>query len=298
MLFKTNTELMTQARDGGYAVGAFNTNNLEITKAIFTAAKQEESPIILAISPSAAKYAGMENLVALARVATEETGVPVSVHLDHGTEWEHLVHAVRAGFSSIMYDGSKHPYEENVKLTTEAVKLGHAAGISVEGELGRLVGTEDQISVSEREASMTDPNQALDFVERTGIDALAVSIGNAHGWYKGKPQLDFKRLEAIQKKVGDKVLLVLHGASGIPDEDIRTAVSLGITKINIDTETRDAFKRGVAQFIQENPDVIDPRKILKPAMEEMTKIVDGKIKLFGSTGKAAEYIAEVTGGVV
>lgn len=298
MLFKTNTELMTQARDGGYAIGAFNTNNLEITKAIFTAAKQEESPIILAISPSAAKYAGMENLVALARVATEETGVPVSVHLDHGTEWEHLVHAVRAGFSSIMYDGSKHPYEENVKLTTEAVKLGHAAGISVEGELGRLVGTEDQISVSEREASMTDPNQALDFVERTGIDALAVSIGNAHGWYKGKPQLDFKRLEAIQKKVGDKVLLVLHGASGIPDEDIRTAVSLGITKINIDTETRDAFKRGVAQFIQENPDVIDPRKILKPAMEEMTKIVDGKIKLFGSTGKAAEYIAEVTGGVV
>lgn len=298
MLFKTNTELMTQARDGGYAIGAFNTNNLEITKAIFTAAKQEESPIILAISPSAAKYAGMENLVVMARVAAEETGVPVSVHLDHGTEWEHLVHAVRAGFSSIMYDGSKHPYEENVRLTAEAVKLGHAAGISVEGELGRLVGTEDQISVSEREASMTDPDQAMDFIERTGIDALAVSIGNAHGWYKGKPQLDFKRLEAIQKKVGDKVLLVLHGASGIPDEDIRTAASFGITKINIDTETRDAFKRGVAQFIQENPDVIDPRKILKPAIEEMVKIVDGKIKLFGSVGKASGHIAELAGGAV
>ncbi len=298
MLFKTNTELMTQARDGGYAIGAFNTNNLEITKAIFTAAKQEESPIILAISPSAAKYAGMENLVAMARVAAEETGVPVSVHLDHGTEWEHLVHAIQAGFSSIMYDGSKHPYEENVRLTAEAVKLGHAAGISVEGELGRLVGTEDQISVSEREASMTDPDQAMDFIERTGIDALAVSIGNAHGWYKGKPQLDFKRLGAIQKKVGDKVLLVLHGASGIPDEDIRTAASFGITKINIDTETRDAFKRGVAQFIQENPDVIDPRKILKPAIEEMVKIVDGKIKLFGSAGKAAGHIAELAGRAV
>lgn len=294
-MFKTNKELMTQARDGGYAVGAFNTNNLEITKSIFRAAKDEQSPIILAISPSAAKYAGMENLVAMARIAADETGVPVSVHLDHGLTFEDLVHAIRAGFSSIMFDGSKYPYEENVRLTAEAVKLGHAAGISVEGELGRLVGTEDNISVSEREASMTDPDQALDFIERTGIDALAVSIGNAHGWYKGKPLLDFKRLEAIKNKIGDKALLVLHGASGIPDEDIKTAISLGVTKINIDTENRDAFKRGIAQFIQENPDVIDPRKILKPAMEEMYKVTSGKIKLFGSSGKAADYIAEMTG---
>jgi len=296
-VFRTNTDLMKQARDGGYAVGAFNTNNLEITQAIFKAAKEEESPIILAVSPSAMKYAGAENLVAMARIATEETGVPVAVHLDHGTDFEHLVIALKAGFSSIMYDGSKHPYEENVRLTQEAVKLGHAAGISVEGELGRLVGIEDEISVSEREASMTDPEQALDFIERTGIDALAVSIGNAHGWYKGKPQLDFKRLEAIRDKVGDKVLLVLHGASGIPDEDIRTAISLGVTKINIDTETRDAFKRGVQQFMQENPDVIDPRKILKPAIEEMRKIVGGKIRLFGSSSKASESIAYVTGRV-
>lgn len=296
-MFRTNTELMEEARKGGYAVGAFNTNNLEITKAIFRAAKEEDSPIILAVSPSAAKYAGMENLVAMARIAMEETGVPVSVHLDHGTDFEHIVHSVRAGFSSIMFDGSKHPYEENVRLTQEAVKLGHAAGISVEGELGRLVGVEDNISVSEREASMTDPDQALDFVERTGIDALAVSIGNAHGWYKGKPQLDFKRLEAIAKKVGDKALLVLHGASGIPDEDIRRAVSLGVTKINIDTETRDAFKRGVAQFMQENPDVIDPRKIMKPAMEEMYKIVSEKIRLFGSSKKASEANFNVTGRV-
>jgi len=296
-MFRTNNELMMKARDGGYAVGAFNTNNLEITKAIFRAASEEQSPIILAVSPSAAKYAGRENLVAMARIAAEETGVPVSVHLDHGTEFEHLVHAVRAGFSSIMFDGSKHPYEENVRLAQEAVKLGHAAGISVEGELGRLVGTEDAISVSEREASMTNPDQALDYVERTGIDALAVSIGNAHGWYKGKPQLDFKRLEAIRNKIGDKALLVLHGASGIPDEDIRTAGSLGVTKINIDTEIRDAFKRGITQFIQENPDVIDPRKLLKPAMDEMVKIVGGKIKLFGSAGKATETMAYMAGGV-
>lgn len=290
-MFRTNTELMMKARDGGYAVGAFNTNNLEITKAIFRSAVEEQSPIIMAISPSAAKYAGMENLVAMAKVHAVETGVPVSVHLDHGTDFEHLVHSIRAGFSSIMFDGSKHPYEENVRLTQEAVRLGHAAGISVEGELGRLVGTEDAISVSEREASMTDPDQALDFVERTGIDALAVSIGNAHGWYKGKPQLDFKRLEAIRNKVGDKVLLVLHGASGIPDEDIRTAISLGVTKINIDTEIRDAFKRGVSEFIQANPEVIDPRKILKPGMDEMVKIVSGKIRLFGSAGQATETIA-------
>ncbi|HEY3375133.1 MAG TPA: class II fructose-1,6-bisphosphate aldolase [Candidatus Aquicultor sp.] len=296
-MFKTNTELMMKAREGGYAVGAFNTNNLEITKAIFKAAKEEQSPIILAISPSAAKYAGMENLLALARVAEEETGVPVSVHLDHGTEWEHVVHSIQAGFSSIMFDGSKYPFEENIALTKKAVELGHAVGVSVEGELGRLVGTEDHISVSEREASMTNPNEALEFIERTGVDALAVSIGNAHGWYKGKPQLDFKRLEEIHNKVGNKALLVLHGASGIPDEDIRTAVSLGITKINIDTEIRDAFKRGIAQFIQENPDVIDPRKLLKPAMEEMYKIVSGKIKLFGSSHKATQEIAYMAGRV-
>lgn len=287
-MFRTNVELMMKAREGGYAIGAFNSNNLEITKSIFKAAKEEQSPIILAVSPSAAKYAGIENLVAMARIHSEETGVPVSVHLDHGTEFEHCVQSIRAGFSSIMFDGSKYPLEENIALTKKAVELGHAVGVSVEGELGRLVGTEDDISVSEREASMTNPDQALEFVERTGVDALAVSIGNAHGWYKGKPALDFKRLEAIANKVGDRVLIVLHGASGIPDEDIRTAVSLGITKINIDTETRDAFKRGVAQFMQENPDVIDPRKIMKPAMDEMYKIVSGKIKLFGSSGKMAE----------
>ncbi|HZD59343.1 MAG TPA: class II fructose-bisphosphate aldolase, partial [Anaerolineae bacterium] len=229
-MFRTNAELMKQARDGGYAVGAFNTNNLEITQAIFRAAREEESPIILAISPSAVKYAGARNLVAMARIAAEETGVPVSVHLDHGTEFEHLVAAIKAGFTSIMYDGSKYPYEENVRLTKEAVKLGRAAGVTVEGELGRLVGTEEEITVSEREASMTDPDQALDYVERTGIDALAVSIGNAHGWYKGKPRLDFKRVEAIRNNIGDKALLVLHGASGIPDEDIKMAVSLGMTK--------------------------------------------------------------------
>jgi len=296
-VFKTNNDLMFQARKGGYAVGAFNTNNLEITQAIFKAASEEKSPIILAVSPSAMKYAGARNIVAMARIAMEETGVPVSVHLDHGTEYEHLVIAVQAGFSSIMFDGSKHPYEENVRLTKEAVKLGHAAGLSVEGELGRLVGTEDHISVSEREASMTEPGQALDYVEQTGIDALAVSIGNAHGWYKGKPQLDFKRLEMIRDKVGDKALLVLHGASGIPDEDIRTAISLGITKINIDTETRDAFKRGVEGFMKENPDVIDPRKFLKPAIDEMFKIVSGKIRLFGSSNAASASIAEITGGV-
>jgi fructose-bisphosphate aldolase class II len=290
-VFRTNTELMSQARKGGYAVGAFNSNNLEITKAIFNAAKEEQSPIIFAISPSAAKYAGMENLVAMARIHTEETGVPVSVHLDHGTEMEHVMHAIQTGFSSVMYDGSKLPYEENVRMTKLVADMAHSIGVSVEGELGRLVGVEDHISVSEREASMTDPDQALDYVERTGIDALAVSIGNAHGWYKGKPQLDFKRLEDIKNRVGNKALLVLHGASGIPDEDIRTAVSLGVTKINIDTEIRDAFKRGIAQFMRENPDVFDPRKLLKPAMDEMFKIVSGKIRIFGSSEKATDDIS-------
>ena len=154
----------------------------------------------------------------------------------------------------------------------------------MEGELGRLVGTEDLVSVSEREASMTDPDQAAEFVERTGIDALAVSIGNAHGWYKGEPELDFVRLRRIREKVS--VPLVLHGASGIPDEMIREACSIGVDKINIDTEVRDAFRRGVADFLQRNPEIIDPRKILTPAREAMREVVARKMRLFGCAGKA------------
>ncbi|MBK5092918.1 MAG: class II fructose-1,6-bisphosphate aldolase [Actinobacteria bacterium] len=283
MAFVTNTELLAKAEKEGYAAGAFNTNNLEITLSIVEAAVAERSPVIIAVSPGAMEYAGVAYLAAIAKVASESVDIPVSLHLDHGTSMEHVEACIEHGFSSVMIDGSKLPYEENVSLTRQVVELGRKKGVSVEGELGRLVGVEDSVSVSEREASMTDPTQAAEFVERTGVDALAVAIGNVHGWYKGRPDLDFDRLREIKSKVG--TFLVLHGASGIPDDMIREACSIGVDKINIDTEVRDAFRQAVARFVSENPDVIDPRKILMPARDAMREVVARKMRLFGSAGK-------------
>ena len=284
MSFITNAELLGRAKAKGYAVGAFNTNNLEITLSIVEAAEVERSPLILAVSPGAMAYAGVAYLAAIARVASEEADVPISLHLDHGTSLEEVGTCLEHGFSSVMIDGSKLPFEENVELTRKVVEMARAAGVSIEAELGRLVGTEDEISVSEREASMTDPDQAAEFVEKTGIDALAVSIGNAHGWYKGEPKLDFERLRLIRAKVD--IPLVLHGASGIPDDMIREACSIGVDKINIDTEVRDAFRQAVARFVSYNPQEIDPRKILAPARDAMREVVARKMRLFGSAGRA------------
>jgi len=285
--FKTTKELEEYARAEKFGLGAFNTNNLEITKSIVAALKEENSPAIIAVSPSAMKYAGAEYISSMVKVAAETEGIEVALHLDHGTTIEDCQTAIDNGFSSVMFDGSKHPLEENIELTKKVVDIAGPLGVSVEGELGRIFGTEDQIVVNEREASFTDPKEAVELVEKTGIDSLAVSIGNAHGFYKGKPELDFDRLAEIADATKDTdVLLVLHGASGIPDEDIRTAIDIGVSKINIDTEIRNAFKQGVTKFVEENPDVIDPRKILKPASDNMTAIVKRKIKLFGSNEKA------------
>jgi fructose-bisphosphate aldolase class II len=284
MAFVSLTELLSQARSEGYAVGAFNTNNLEITLSIVQAAVEERSPLILAVSPGAMRYAGAAYLAAIARVASEEAPIPMALHLDHGTGLEEVETALNLGFSSVMIDGSRLPFEENVALTRKVVEMARQLGVSVEGELGRLAGAEDEIASDEREAFMTDPDQAVEFVERTGVDALAISIGNAHGWYKGEPHLDFERLRLIREKV--PVPLVLHGASGIPDEMIREACRIGVDKINIDTEIRDAFRKAVESFLRENPEEIDPRKILGPAREAMKQVVARKMRLFGCSGKA------------
>jgi len=284
MAFVTNAELLSRAKQGGYAVGAFNTNNLEITLSIVEAAAAERSPVIFGVSPGAMRYAGVAYLAAIARTASESVDIPISLHLDHGLTMEDVQAALDNGFSSVMIDGSSLTFEENVHLTREVADLAHSRGVSVEAELGRLVGVEDNISASEREASMTDPDRAAEFVENTDTDALAVAIGNAHGWYRGKPQLDFDRLREIRSKVA--IPLVLHGASGIPDDMIREATSIGVDKINIDTEIRDAFRQAVAKFVNENPDVIDPRKILAPARAAMREVVAKKIRLFGGSGKA------------
>lgn len=306
MSLLTNKEVLETARAGGYAVGAFNINNMEILQAIIEAAKEEKSPVIIAATPGAIKYAGLDYIVTMVKTASELTPVPMALHLDHGTDVDTAAKCIGAGFTSVMIDGSPLNFEENVTLTKKVVEIARSKGVSVEAELGRLAGVEE-VTVEEREAILTDPNTAKEFVDRTGVDALAVAIGTSHGAYKfkGEPKLDFERLKEIREKVD--VLLVLHGASGvpkevvekarkygaelpgakgIPDESIRRAVSLGIAKINIDTDIRLALMASVREALATQPKELDPRKILGPAREAIKKVVRAKMKLFGSAGKA------------
>jgi fructose-bisphosphate aldolase class II len=279
---------------------------LESFLAVVEAAAEEKSPVIVAVTPGAIKYAGLNYLAKLVRSAAESSPVPISLHLDHGEDLETVSKCLEVGFTSVMIDGSHLKFEENVALTKRAVDLVHPKGVSVEGELGRLAGVEEK-TVEEREAVLTDPEDAEKFVRLTGVDALAVSIGTSHGAYKfkGEPQLDFERLKLIRERVD--VPLVLHGASsvpawiiekaakygaqlagakGIPEEHIKKAISLGITKINIDTDLRLAFTATVREVLTTSPKEFDPRKILGPAKEAMKEVVKGKIHLFGSAGKA------------
>ncbi|MDD2421714.1 MAG: ketose-bisphosphate aldolase, partial [Heliobacteriaceae bacterium] len=227
---------------------------------------------------------GLEYIVALTRVAAEKATIPVALHLDHGTSFEQCVQCIWSGFTSVMLDGSKHSLAENIALTNRVLAVARAVGVSVEAELGKISGTEDDIFVHEREAFFTDPAEAKEFVAATGVDALAVAIGTAHGQYKGRPELDFDRLAAIRELVG--IPIVLHGSSGVPDEDIRRAVEIGVRKVNIDTNLREAFVAGVKEVLAQNPQEIDPRKVLGPAKQKMSAVIREKIRLFGSAGKA------------
>lgn len=284
MSLVTVKELLQKAEKGKYAVGAFNCNNMEIVKAIVKAAEAENAPVIIQASQGAIKYAGLDYIVALVKVAAAKTSVPVALHLDHGTSFEQVVQCIRSGFTSVMVDGSQLPLEENIALTKKVVEIASAVGVSTEAELGKIGGTEDDISVKDKDALMTDPQEAKVFVESTGVDALAVAIGTAHGQYKFDPELDFERLAKIRSLVS--IPIVLHGSSGVPDKDIEKAISLGVRKVNIDTNIREAFVKGIHTVIEKHPKEIDPRKILGPAMEEMTAIIREKIRLFGSSGKA------------
>ncbi|AQS60402.1 class II fructose-1,6-bisphosphate aldolase [Desulforamulus ferrireducens] len=277
-------ELLQQAEAGKYAVGAFNVNNMEIVQAILAAAEAEKAPVIMQASQGAIKYAGIEYIYALASLAASQATVPVALHLDHGTSFEQCMKCIRVGFTSVMIDGSKYPLEENIALTNKVLAVARATGVSVEAELGKIGGTEDDIHVDERDAFFTDPEEARYFVEKTGVDALAVSIGTAHGQYKGIPKLDFPRLEKIVSLV--KTPIVLHGSSGVPDEAIQEAIRLGVRKVNIDTNIREAFTNACRQVLADNPKEIDPRKVLGPAREAATEVIRQKIRVFGSSGKA------------
>lgn len=276
--------LMKKATKEGYAVGAFNCNNMEIVQAIIAAAEAEKSPVIMQASQGAIKYAGIEYITAMAKVAAENASVPVALHLDHGTSFGQIMQCIRYGFSSVMIDGSKLPLDENIALTKKVLEAAKPLGISVEAELGKIGGTEDDITVSDKEAMYTDPNEAKRFVDETGVDALAIAIGTAHGQYKGVPKLDFPRLEKIVSMV--KTPIVLHGSSGVPDDQITKAISLGVSKVNIDTNIREAFVLAARQVLNANENEIDPRKMLGPARDAAIAIIREKIRLFGGSGKA------------
>lgn len=304
----TLKQILTKARRGHYAVGAFNVNNLEMIQAVMLAAEAEESPAIMSTSEGAIHYAGMEELGSLAHLAAKRSKRAITFHLDHGKNVDLIRTAIRSGlYGSVMFDGSSLPYEENVAVTAELVALARKAGVSVEAELGAIAGIEDFVTVEDRDAHLTDPKQAVDFVKRTGCDALAIAVGTKHGAYKfaGDSVLDYARIKKIASVV--KIPLVLHGASGVPenvkkvcvqygcdiedakgvsDASIRKAVSLGINKVNIDTDLRIAFDAGVRKFLHDNPKVIDPREILKPAVELIAKVVSQKMRLLGSSGKS------------
>ncbi len=280
----TGKEILEHAQKNKYAVGAFNVNNMEIVQAIIEAAEETRSPVILQASQGALKYAGVEYIAALAKVAAEKATVPVALHLDHGTDFKQIMLCIRNGFTSVMIDGSQYPLEENIAKTKQVVEIAHSVGVSVEGELGKIGGTEDEIVVDEREATFTDPEEAKRFVEETGVDSLAIAIGTAHGPYKGEPKLDFDRLEEIEKTIDSAI--VLHGSSGVPYEALRKATKLGVSKINIDTDVRMAFAKGVKQVLDETPNEYDPRKILGPAREVMKEAIKEKMEVFGSVGQA------------
>ena len=300
-------EILKKAREEGYGVGAFNTNNMEITQAILEASEELKSPVILAFSEGALKYGG-DYLVSMALEMAKRVRIPVALHLDHGSSYESVLRALRYGFTSVMIDKSGEDFETNVRETRRVVEAAHAVGVPVEAEIGKLAGVEEHVAVDEKDALLTNPEEAKLFVEKTGVDYLAVAIGTAHGPYKGKgrPFIDHERLKKIAELLPG-VPLVLHGASGVPKEliekinryggqiegaqgihpdDIRQAIKEGISKINTDTDLRLAFTAAVREVLYTDPKVYDPRKILGPAREEMKRVVKERIELFGSAGKA------------
>ncbi len=283
-MLKTGDEILRHADQHGYAVGAFNINNMEIAQAIIKGAEACNAPVFLQASQGAIKYAGIEYIAAIGKTIAANTDVPVALHLDHGTDFKDIMSCIQHGFKSVMIDASQFPLEENIAKTKEIVNIAHSIGVSVEAELGKIGGTEEHISVAEEDVVYTDPEEAKYFVEETGVDSLAIAVGTAHGVYKGEPKIDFERIKQINELVD--IPLVLHGSSGVSYDDLRKAVSMGIRKINIDTDIRASFAQTVANFIKENPDEIDPRKILGPARDAMAEVVEEKIKVFGSNGKA------------
>lgn len=304
----TSKEMFKKAYEGGYAIGAFNVNNMEIIQGITEAAKEENAPLILQVSAGARKYAKHIYLIKLIDAALEDTGLPICVHLDHGEDFEICKSCIDGGFTSVMIDGSKHAFEENIKLTRQVVDYAHDKGVVVEGELGKLAGIEDAVNVSDKDAAFTDPGQVEEFVKKTGVDSLAIAIGTSHGAFKfkGEPKLRFDILEEVQKRLPG-FPIVLHGASsvmpeyvdiinkyggqmpgarGVPEEMLRKAASMAVCKINIDSDLRLALTASIRKHFGEKPGDFDPRQYLGPAREAIKTVVKHKlVQVLGCNGK-------------
>ena len=311
MALVTSTEMFKKAYEGGYAIGAFNVNNMEIVQGITEAAKEVNAPLILQVSSGARKYANHTYLMKLVEAAIIETNLPICLHLDHGDTFELCKSCIDGGFTSVMIDGSHHSFEDNMALTKKVVDYAHERGVVVEGELGRLAGIEDAVNVSDADAAYTDPAQVEEFVSKTGVDSLAIAIGTSHGAYKFKPgqnpQLRFDVLEKIEKRLPN-FPIVLHGASsvipefveminnnggkmpdaiGIPEDMLRKAASMAVCKINIDSDLRLAMTGSIRKYFAENPSHFDPRQYLSPARAAIKELVKNKIvNVLGSNGKA------------
>ena len=305
----TTKDMFEKSMKEGFAIGAFNINNMEIIQGIIDAAQKQNSPVILQASSGAIKYARIKYLMKMVEAAVEETNIPIAIHLDHGPDFETCKMCIDNGFTSVMIDGSKYSFEENIALTKKVVEYAHERGVVVEAELGQLAGVEDDVNVSEDDAKYTDPNQAKEFVERTGCDSLAIAIGTSHGAYKfkGEAKLRMDILKQVKEKIPNTPI-VLHGAStvipelvetcnkfggdipgakGVQDEILHEASISGVSKINVDTDLRLAFTGEIRKALVENPSAFDPRKYLTPAREKITEVVEHKIKdVFGSSNKA------------
>ncbi|WP_028547459.1 class II fructose-1,6-bisphosphate aldolase [Paenibacillus sp. UNC451MF] len=283
----SSTPLLEAARANGYAVGAFNVHTLEMLQAVVEAAEETQSPLILQSTVGTVKHLGADYIAAAAKAAADRSSVPIALHLDHCTEFDVLVQCIRAGYTSVMIDASMHPFEENVRQTLRVVEIAKAVGINVEAELGKVGGVEDDIVVAEHEALMADPDECVRFVELTGVQTLAPAIGTAHGIYKGEPKIDFERIQRIAQKV--PVPLVLHGGSGIPEEQVKRSVSLGMAKMNIATEIRIVFSDAIKSVFAQNPDENDPRKYMIPAKKAVKAAAIEKMRMVGCIGKAQDW---------
>lgn len=279
--------LFKDALKGGYAIGAFNTSNLEVTQAIVTAAEKLKSPVIVQTSEGAIEYGGLDVLTGIVRTLSDEVSVPVVLHLDHGKSADVIKRCIEAGFTSVMIDASKESFEDNIKKTVEVVEYAHARGVWVEAELGAIMGIEGAKELAGEgtpDSWLTDPKEAEMFIKETGADALAVSVGTIHGAFTGQEYIRFELIEEIEKKV-PQIPLVLHGASGIAGDRIGRAAKSNVCKVNIDTELRIVFTEAVKAYFNAAHDKVDPRELLGPAREAVTGVVEKKIQALGSTGK-------------